>query len=135
MRERFKGDDRYHFDIRPHGLWIEDGWFRLGNYETDGASILSEKEPRIMCMFRDYRFQIRSTIDLALMNIEGAEYTLLPSMIKGGFITSFSNFWCQFHPGSIPDPDSAKTLIFEGMEKTHEMIWNCYPTAVAWRLK
>lgn len=40
-------------------------------------------------------------------------------------------FWCQFH--TFADPDTRRSMeIYNGMQKTHNIIWDFYPTAVAW---
>lgn len=135
LLSRFTGI--YKVKIYPLGIWTKYGSFPLGNFFTDGASMLSAKEPvENSCLFVDYptAFEIdRGQIDVGLMNIEGSEYTLIPEFIKSGYISRFENFWCQFHPDNKNDMRHIE--IFEGMERTHEMLWDCYPTAVAWRRK
>lgn len=138
MRSRFNGKDK--IDIRPYGLWTEFGEFVLGNFETDGASLMSDGEDKTTkikrCLFVDYKQEMEYSdkVDVCLMNIEGAEYILLPDMIETGLISHFNYFWCQFH--TKDDPDGTKShAISEGMKKTHELLWDCFPTAVAWRRK
>lgn len=144
MKKKFEGIEKIR--IHPYGLWTKDVRMELIDFFTDGASVLKQGEafqekPREMCEFRNIHLEAGKyrQIDVALMNIEGAEYTLIPSLIEGGTIKLIKNFWCQFHPGLISDnPDVEKKIsedIFKSMEKTHEMIWNCFPTAVAWRKK
>lgn len=138
MQKRFAGIHR--INIRPYGLWTEFGEFTLGNFETDGASLMPNDSLKTIKigrgLFVDYRqeFEYSDKVDVCLMNIEGAEYVLLPDMIETGLITHFNYFWCQFHPEY--DPDGTKShAISEGMKATHELLWDCFPTAVAWRRK
>lgn len=137
LSERFAGNLKIH--IRPYGLWTQDGTMRMGNFETDGASIVNnEREPiftigvKEICNEIDQFKVHHGQIDLALMNIEGAEFELLPRMISSGRMESFRQFWCQFHPGLIYDGDGVAWDIVMGMNKTHDVLWECYPTAVAW---
>lgn len=140
LRERFEGNEK--IEIRPYGLWIKSATLPIGNYHTDGASILidDEREPSQDGRFKNFYDELfydltpQYKIDVGLMNIEGAEYVLIPGFILSGAINQFRNFWCQFHPeiwGS--DAGEIYQSICKGMDQTHEMIWNCYPTAVAWR--
>lgn len=134
MRKRFAGMDK--IDIRPHGLWLEDTFLLLGNFNTDGASLVHDdgRETRQYGAFKYFYNEIvdfQHQVDVALMNIEGAEYTLLPEMISSGLISRFDYFWCQFHPES--ENDNRHMGLFLSMLETHDMLWNCYPTAVAWK--
>ena len=134
MKKRFAGISK--IDIRPYGLWTHDDTLALANFETDGASMVSVQpdKPIGMGKFVDYFSELEDfphAIDVALMNIEGAEYILLPEFVWSGVIMQFKNIWCQFHPDG--ESDDRHIAIFDQMGKTHEMIWNCFRTAVAWR--
>lgn len=137
MRERFKENPK--ITIHPYGLWVEDAWLRMGDYFTDGASVMKPPEGDHLVEFRDVvvlllkRGAPRLTqANVCLMNIEGAEFTLLPYMLKEGLMSAFQYFWCQFH--DFADPDGKLTdFIFTGLEETHDILWNHYPTAVAWK--
>lgn len=127
-------------NILPYGLWIKDDVLIMGNFETDGASVVNnQKGPHSRIGVKDivpeiYRhFQRHGIIDLALMNIEGAEFTILPRLIDMGLMTFFDQFWAQFHPGLVPDGDKIAWDMFAKLDKTHQVLWECYPTAVAWR--
>lgn len=130
--------ENWNIHLKPYGLWTENVVLPIGNYGTDGASLINDdgREVKQLGAFRSISQEMKeveSYIDLALMNIEGAEYTLIPRMIEHNHMARFKNFWCQFHPKVADDP--AFVHIVEGMAKTHEMIWDCYPHAVAWRRK
>lgn len=126
-------------EIRPHGLWSENSILPIGNFHTDGASLIHDdgREAKQYGAFKNFYYEIRDfhdEISLVLMNIEGGEWQLLPNMITSGMIERFSNFWCQFHPADGQNPEFE--WICRGMERHgFEMIWDCYPTAVAWRKK
>ncbi|MBK7366201.1 MAG: hypothetical protein IPI97_14885 [Nitrosomonas sp.] len=132
MQKRFEGIEK--INIRPYGLWIEDKFMPIGNFHTDGASIIKDdgREEKRMGEFRRVSSVYYGVeIDVCLMNIEGAEYELIPRIISTGMMKHFKNFWCQFHPTNAND--TRHLDVFEQMKTTHDMLWNCYPTAVAWR--
>lgn len=135
LMKRFGGISE--IDIRPYGLWINDEVRVIENFGTDGATIANGTNglnPPGLGAFKHFyhEFQHFDQIDVCLMNIEGAEYELIPSFISFGVMQKIDHFWCQFHLKD--DPDSNKSSdIFKAMEKTHYVLWNCFPTAVAWR--
>ena len=124
--------------IHPYGLWLQPGNFPLSNAFTDGATLMgAEERPVILGRFEYYQAELdkfQGDIDVGLMNIEGAEYMLLPAMIANGQMERFRYFWCQFHTGfELYEGQSDK--IMENMFHTHDLLWDCFPTAVAWRRK
>lgn len=135
MRERFKDNSK--ITIHPYGLWIRQEWMRMGDYFTDGASILKESFGDHLVEFKGIFYEIDGfghEIDLCLMNIEGAEFFLIPSITYSGRIARLKRFWCQFH--TFADETGEKTKhIYKKMEETHRLLWDHYPTAVAWERK
>lgn len=123
--------------IYPWGLWVYDTALTLHHYETDGASLMHEGGLSRNCAFRDVYDILKAAtkdIDVALMNIEGAEFILIPYMVGLKLMKRFRYFWCQFHP--FADPSGArKGEIYNGMQLTHKVLWDFYPTAVAWERK
>jgi FkbM family methyltransferase len=136
MRTKFDGNDK--ITIHPFGLWVDNGYQRIGNFGTDGATIMGNAEGQTeMGEFRLYSDVMETLplpVDVCLMNIEGAEYFLLPAMIHSGWIENFDHFWCQFHT-SKELAEGQSERIMESMLTTHELLWDCFPTAVAWRRK
>lgn len=135
MKIRFAGITK--IDIRPYGLSLNDEMLQIGNYHTDGASLVKNdgREPTMPGFFKGFYHEIYDfphDIDLALMNIEGYEYTLIPAFISSGMMGRFSDFWCQFHPAGEDDHKKFIDITVE-ISETHNLLWNCYPTAVAWR--
>lgn len=135
---RFKDIPDHKIEIRPHGLWTENTFLPIGNFHTDGASLVKDdgREPKQYGMFKALYMELGNfdySIDVMLMNIEGAEYTLIPEMLKLNDFKWVKNFWCQFHPKD--ENDIRHEYIFNAMKQTHELLWDCYPTAVAWRRK
>lgn len=89
--------------VYPYGLATERGVRPLGNFETDGCSLVNIPQDKPTGVgefeeirnFLDYR-KIRK-IDLMLMNIEGYEFELIPHMIETGIMKRIHFFMCQFH--------------------------------------
>lgn len=124
--------------IQPFGLWPHTTVLRLWEHDTDGASVMrNDGRESEFCDFQDIYGNLRmeGDIDLCLMNIEGAEYTLLPYLIGLDMMEKFRYFWCQFHPGLVQFGEEKTARIFSGMSRTHNVLWDYYPTAVAWERK
>lgn len=129
--------------IYPWGLWVENANMPLHHFETDGASLLNHGGKTQMCEFKDiwdvldiWKVLKEETkdIDVCLMNIEGAEFALIAYLLGADLMKRFRFFWCQFHTFADPSGDNAQK-IYDGIQKTHNLIWDYYPTAVAWERK
>lgn len=135
LRKKFKGNPKV--KIFPHGLWTHDSALPLWEHDTDGASVVKQAgRTREICDFADI-FQAGggTVVDVCLMNIEGGEFVLLPYLIGLDQMRLFRFFWCQFHPGVMRLAKEKTKLIYRGLEKTHHVLWDYYPTAVAWERK
>lgn len=142
MAKQFNGNNK--IVIIPQGLWTQSKSMPLGDYETDGASLFKPNHPKSdLGRFIDYTEAFKTHenfyhkgIDLCLMNIEGAEYELIPAICGLKYMSRINYFWCQFHPGLVgAQADKLDSFIEAAMNNTHEKIWEFYPTAVAWRRK
>lgn len=136
LQEKF--DDNPKVNVNPFGLWIQDGFFRMGAFGSDGASMMATARTDIglghFKYFEPVLNNFTAPIDLALMNIEGAEYFLLPAWIHKGLIGRFDYFWCQFHlEQQLAVGQSGQ--IMDLMSASHDLLWDCFPTAVAWKRK
>jgi len=121
--------------VNPHGLWVTDCDLPLYNPGNDGGSVLMPHVTSEVCHFLDVYTEIKDTdVDLCLMNVEGAEYILLPYMIANRLMENIRYFWCQFH-SFMPDSEERYLRIHEGMKRTHNLKWTFFPTAVAWERK
>lgn len=134
MKERFKENPK--ITIHPYGLWVDNVWLRMGDYFTDGASVMKPPEGdhlvELRGIYDELFFGDYKKISVGLINIEGAEFKLLPFMITSGVIMHFEYFWCQFH--EFADPEGKQTdFIYTNLDKTHDPLWDHYPTAVAWK--
>jgi len=126
--------DNEKIDAAHYGLWVSTCNLPLYNPGNDGASLLMAHAVSEVCSFRDVYAEVNDLtqdVDLCLMNVEGAEFVLLPYMIANGLMENFRLFWCQFHT-FVPWAEERYLRIHEGLKKTHKMLWNFYSTAVAW---
>lgn len=133
LRERFKENPR--ITIHPYGLWVEDARLGMGDYFTDGASLLKPHDADHLEDFKNIYDEIKGFdhgIDLCLMNIEGTEWLLINSLQAEGSFVRFKYFWCQFHE-FVGDASTRKSATYSTIELTHDLLWDHYPTAVAWK--
>jgi len=132
MKLRFADNPK--ITVHPYGLWIEDKWMKMGDFFTDGASVMKPTDSDHLVEFRDIYHEIMGfsyEIDLCLMNIEGAEWVLINAMQADGVFVRFKRFWCQFHE-FVGDSHARKDVTYESIDLTHGLLWDHYPTAVAW---
>lgn len=146
MQKRFDGIEK--IEIRPYGLWVVEEKTKMGRRFTDGATIIGSQGSKDYYDADNPLFDFKvfisevdnfnNNIDLALMNIEGAEWQLIQETLRySNRVERFNLFWCQFHLGGW-DEESLKAMkngIYDGMKKSHNLLWDCYPTAVAWKRK
>lgn len=139
------GVDHPKVSVKNYGLWVMDANLPLYGFETDGASIIPHETNNSTknCDFHNIGMELQYSIlavnftdfvDVCLMNVEGAEYVLIPHMIGAGIMDKIRFFWCQFHPRT-PYDEAVEDVLFRKMEITHRLLWDCYPTAVAWERK
>lgn len=121
-------------DVKHYGLWVMDAALPLYHPGNDGASILMPHERSEVCQFMDVYREFTEPVDLCLMNVEGAEYVLLPYMIAYDLMKNIRLFWCQFHPFADRFGSRSRRIL-AGLEKTHRIKWDFFPTAVAWERK
>ena len=112
----------------PFGLAEENKKVILG-VDKDCSSMFKgsdECEVVVLHGFKEFldTNQIRN-IDLIKINIEGAEYDLLDSIIEEGLQTHISNIQVQFHD-FVPDAERRMKGIQKMLEETHKVTWQ-YP--------
>ena len=115
-------------------IGIERTTKKMGEWGTDACSFVNtEKRESGMGKMNDINvvFENVPKIDLAIFNMEGYEYDLLPYMIETGSISKWIRLAVQFHNGF--GNDHVRDKLFEGLEKTHEIVTNNYPQWVYWR--
>lgn len=139
-------DIGYHsYQVMHYGLGIRDATLPMVEADTDGASFIKAvgdkgREQTTVGRLMDAhdwftQFQQAggwTDIDLTSMNIEGYEYELLPYLVKTGDIALLQDLAVQFH--LFADPDGSR---YESIKRllapTHELLWEAFPTWVAFR--
>lgn len=118
--------------VLEYALGTEDRILPMGNYETDGASLLVPGDYRVGVLEIGATFAELglSYIDLMLMNIEGYEYTLIPHMIKRGILPQ--RLMVQFH--TFADPSGVETgRIYERLTAAgYRIAWTYGVVLTAW---
>ena len=112
----------------PFGLAEENKRVVLGVDKDRSSMFKGRDEGEVIALhsFKEFvdTHQIRN-VDLIKINIEGAEYDLLDSIIEEGLQTRISNIQVQFHD-FVPYAEKRMKAIQEMLERTHEMTWQ-YP--------
>lgn len=121
------------------GLWYNNGTMMLGDSQRDGAAF-DKKDSEVQVTVRDIaEVQGDIIVDLMQVNVEGAEFYLLPHLINTGLVNNIKHFQTQWHTdwflqGLQYKSQEAMWLINSRLAETHEMIWNL-GAFEAWRLK
>lgn len=133
----------YDYILFDFALGDRDGEFAMVEYGTDGASFLSGADTRQQvgsgtmvdaAAFLTRRAAATSNIDLTSMNIEGYEFILLPYLHTHGLLPRFERLMVQFHT-FVENSQAQYEYICNILGETHTMLWECYPTWVAWERK
>ena len=97
-------------------VWIEDGYvdFYIGEHDGTGSTLIkgktsgevNYKAPQ-QTLGVDFNNWIKETFDpndyiIVKMDIEGAEFEVIPHMMEGESILYISQLWCEFHPNKLP---------------------------------
>lgn len=118
--ERFVNDYDVHID--NCALGTRDTMVEMGYFGTDACSIVNKPDdrPKTSVYMRDIVSTLRNNkhiqegVSLAVINIEGYEYELIPYMSKNGLLDNISNVVIQLHGvGNLSDT----------FNKTHNLRW------------
>lgn len=74
-------------------------------------------------------------VDLIKINIEGAEYDLLDSLLDNGMITMFKNLQIQFHDFIVDNASERMKKIQERLSKTHRLTYQYEFVWENWEIK
>jgi FkbM family methyltransferase len=127
-------DDQFAQDhavrVYPYGIGTKNGRVRMGEWGTDACSFVPDPAARThgegeMCDFAEVVGAIawlRDGCDLAVFNMEGYEYELLPYMASFGYLAKVNHLVIQFH-----DMDLQEGRIYSDtqrlLERTHVRKW------------
>lgn len=101
------------------GLWTDDGECKMTE-EGAASAISSEGVPVIMKGIAPWIAEFQK-IDLLIMNVEGAEYTLLGQMLLHHLFNHIENLQIQFHE---VDADSSTLML----HLQHHLFRSHYPS-------
>lgn len=123
ISERFAKNDR--IKVYPFGLGKEDEQVSL-SVQGDATSMFLPGKDRVAATIKSMEHFLAAAslqqIDLIKINIEGAEYDLLESMIEKGLITRFRNIQVQFHY-FIPHAEERMAAIQRSLQTTHQLTY------------
>jgi len=112
--------------VRDFGLSNKDSmmelygdWHNASLYKNDTGSVTKVPVYQASEILKKYEH-----IDLLKLNVEGAEYNILPDLIANFDMTKINDIQIQFHR-NVPDYDKKRDAIRKDLSKTHTMNW-CY---------
>lgn len=124
-------------ELYPFAIGLTNGVFPMGETETDGCSFVNAgegvRQPGFGEMQDIRNFDFGPRVDLAVFNMEGYEFDLLPYMISLGMMKTWDRFAVQFHHGFGNDGNYQSLL--KDMARTHEVVIDNAPQWVYWRSK
>lgn len=135
LSNRFEKNPK--IEICAYGLGSEDRTETI-YLNSDGSSMFTKEGESITMQVANsttwFNNRKIEKIALAKLNIEGAEYELLETLIRGDIIRKIEHIQIQFHE-IAPDSRVRRKAIQESLSKTHELKW-CYEFVwESWTLK
>lgn len=118
------------------GLWTFEGLCKMTDDGPASALIEGADPDAVTVQMFDIAPWLAAlgTIDLLVMNVEGAEYRLLPRLIDEGIVTSIHDIQIQFHDVADDSYDQMVT-IKKRLSDTHLLTYE-YPFVMEnWRLR
>jgi FkbM family methyltransferase len=124
--ENFFGNDKV--KIYPFGMSNKTGkmilhgdWMEASLYRTSSTVVSEVDIYRASEIFNE---RYSKNVDLVKINVEGAEYDILPDLIKNYDMNFIKNLQIQFHP-NIKAYKEKRDKIRNDLKKTHRCTW-CY---------
>lgn len=126
--------------VEDYGIGTKTGTFTMGEWETDGCSFVNIGESALqhgegrlvdaVDIFDTFGFREETPLDLAVFNMEGYEFDLLPYMIEKELMQYVKRIAVQFHHGFGNDFDFQETL--KGLSLTHKLVIDEMPQWGYW---
>lgn len=115
--------------IWPYGIGTETAVDQpMGEYHTDACSFVNAGSREVGTgdlVEIGTAMRAHGHVDLAVFNMEGYEFDLLPHMITAGLMHRYDQFAIQWHTGF--GNDGAKDALFDAMAETHDLVMDFYP--------
>ena len=125
-------------DVFGYGLGDKDDVLNLYGdfmnaslYKNDMGGVYKVAIRKTSDVF-NYRYSDK-IIDLLKINVEGAEYLILPDLIAGFDMTCIKNIQIQFHR-NVPNYEVKRNIIRTCLSKTHRQNWNYDYIFESWTL-
>lgn len=113
--------------LHPYGLWYETGSVRMYDYETDACSTdeFDTHKPSFIGQFREFT-KVMSNLDIGyinlfVMNMEGAEFKLLPHLFQEDWLPYIEKLAIQWHLHDRPSIEM-DVMINSILANFHDMI-------------
>ncbi|MCX7050015.1 MAG: FkbM family methyltransferase [Candidatus Sumerlaeota bacterium] len=126
ITERFSRNHR--MKVYPFGLAAKNCEEVIAISNDQSSLFVRSGQTQNIQLIRAYDFIVQNEIeciDLMKMNIEGAEYDLLDSLLADSLIERIVNLQVQFHR-FVPQAAERMRRIQERLSLTHELTWQ-YP--------
>lgn len=120
LQERFY--DAPNIIIKRHGLSGKDAKVFFSEAGIGSSQYKLGREPVVL---KDVASQVKGTVDLLKLNIEGGEYDVLDRLISTGKIKNIRYLQIQFHD-FVPGASERRKRIVRELKKTHRRVY-CYP--------
>lgn len=136
IKDKFSNNSRIH----PLCVGLSDITTKQSiSIQDIASSIFIQGGKRIEIQLKDITEFLKetglNTIDLMKLNIEGAEYALLESLIRNNRISTFKNILVQFHDFIIPDAKVRMMQIQKDLSRTHFLTYSYEFVWENWQLK
>lgn len=136
IRQRFLKNNRVHTYCM--GLSNQTGTAEISISDVSSSLFIKSESAKTIQLKNIIEFVQENDIkhvDLMKLNIEGAEYALLESLLDNGMITMFKNIQVQFHDFIVPDAPERMKNIQNRLAKTHTLTWQYEFVWENWELK
>jgi FkbM family methyltransferase len=134
LRDRFAGNPKVR--IFEFGLGASDGVLTLHQC-GEGSGLLNRSGTPVVCPIRDivgvWQELSLSDVDLVKINIEGAEFDLLPRMLAAGLVVHCRDLQIQFHEFH-PFASKLRRQIRHQLTATHRPTYSFYFIWENWRI-
>lgn len=123
--------------VVPYGISAgERGRFPMGEFHTDGCSFMNvgsrDQGSGVLFPMDEVLHRLRlPAIDLAVFNMEGYEYRLLPYIFEKGLQHRIDRFAVQFHT-TFGDSETYQKIVTV-LGSTHKLTIDDFPRWVYWR--
>lgn len=134
IMKRFTGNDKvnvFHFGLSDNNDEME---ISVSGSSSSVYSVNASKTEKIKLKSITNFISEKgiTAIDLFKINIEGGEFSVLPELIKTGYIDNINDLQVQFH-AFVDDAVEKRIDIRRGLSKTHSLTYDYYFVWENWK--